>query len=56
MNRKTAMMVAMPMMKISINVKTTKEVTMTTIMILTKTPIIDKPRSYRKRPFLALQN
>ena len=56
MNRKTAMMVAMPMMKISINVKTTKDVTMTTIMILTKTPIIDKPRSYRKRPFLALQN
>lgn len=57
MNRKAATMVAMPMMmKISMNVKTTKEMTMMMIMILTKTPIIDKPRSYRKRPFLALQN
>ena len=56
MNRKAATMVAMPMMmKISMNVKTTKEMTMM-MMILTKTPIIDKPRSYRKRPFLALQN
>ena len=53
-----ATMVAMKMMmKISMNVKQTmKEMTMTTIMILTKTPIIDKSKSYRKRPFLASQN
>ena len=53
-----ATMVAMKMtMKISMNVKQTmKEMTMTTIMILTKTAIIDKSRSYRKRPFLASMN
>ena len=58
MNRMAATMVAMKMMmKISMNVKQTmKEMTMTTIMILTKTAIIDKSRSYRKRPFLASQN
>ena len=58
MNRMAATMVAMKMMmKISMNVKQTmKEMTMTTIMILTKTPIIDKSKSYRKRPFLASQN
>ena len=44
-------------MKITMNVKQTmKEMTMMTIIILTKIPIIDKSRSYRKRPFLALQN
>ena len=54
------MAATMVAMKISMNVKQTmkemKEMTMTTIMILTKTPIIDKSRSYRKRPFLASQD